>query len=219
MIGDKLTYYSEYKPISAHILSKLRMEQIPSPRFCIAVCGESGCGKSSMAQSLLIDIEDQTKFKGYIFHSDDYFFLPPRTNHEQRLKDINKVGPNEVDLALLDFHLTSFKNGAPKLEKPLVNYSENSIKTELIRPTNLDFCIVEGTYVGNLKSPNYVIFMGANFKQTMANRKKRARDVLDDFNERVLLIEHQIIKKQAALADIIVDTNYHFSVNKKDETS
>ena len=204
MIGDKLTYYPSLLDITSGVISKLRHEFVRGKRLCIAIGGESGCGKTSLAYTLKIDIEKALGLKGYMFHADDYFFLPPKDNHNKRLENISNVGIKEVNLKLLDQHILQFNQGKSSLKKPLVNYSNNAINSEVIDCSSYDFCIVEGTYTLNLHQPAFKIFMSASYKETKQNREDRARDLLNDFNERVLEIEHHIIQKHSHLAHLIV---------------
>jgi uridine kinase len=208
MIGDKLIYHSSYQNINGKIISKLKTQFSENNRICIAVGGESGSGKTSLAFALLKDIETALGLKGFLFHADDYFYLPPKDNHNKRLEDISNVGDSEVNLDLLDEHLSSFIDAKEKLVKPLVNYSANSIGKETVHPKDFDFCIAEGTYVMLLKQPTYKVFIANSFIETRSNRLKRAREISDNFNDEVLKIEHEIIKKHIKYAD--------FSLNNKD---
>jgi uridine kinase len=208
MIGDKLIYHSSYQKINGEIISKLKTQFSENKRICIAVGGESGSGKTSLAFALLKDIETELGLKGFLFHADDYFYLPPKDNHNKRLEDISNVGNSEVNLNLLDEQVFSFLEGKENLEKPLVNYSENSIGKETIHPKDFDFCIVEGTYVMLLKQPSFKVFIENSFEETRSNRIKRAREISDNFNDEVLKIEHEIIKKHIKHAD--------FSINNKE---
>ncbi len=206
MIGDKLTYHSNFKNLNTKIISKLQHQFQRRKRLCIAIGGESGSGKTSLAYTLQLDIEKILGLKGFIFQADDYFYLPPKDNHNKRLKDITKVGPLEVNLKLLDTHLLSFIN-ATQIKKPLVDYSANAIKEETINSENFNFCIVEGTYTMLLKHPMFKLFIEDSFITTKKNRLKRARDIMNDFNEKVLKIEHNIIKTQISHADMVIKNN------------
>lgn len=204
MIGDKLTYHSNFKKINDEIIAKLKSQLLGEKRICIAVGGESGSGKTSLAYALFVDIQRELGLKGYIFHGDDYFRLPPKDNHNKRLEDISNVGSSEVNISLLDQHIKAFINNEKQITKPIVHYKENCINEEVINPQDFDFCVVELTYSMLLKEPTYKIFIEASFKETKSNREKRGRDILDDFNERVLEIEHNIIRKQIEFADLTV---------------
>ena len=204
MIGDKLIYHSSFQKINLEVISKLKTQLLQKKRICIAVGGESGSGKTSLAYALCIDIQKQLGLKGYLFHGDDYFKLPPKDNHNKRLEDISNVGSKEVHLNLLDTHILAFQNAETAIAKPLVNYKANTIEEELLCAADFDFCVVELTYAMLLKQPSYKIFIENSFLETKTNRERRGRDIMNDFNERVLQIEHKIIKEHIKLANMAV---------------
>ncbi len=205
MIGDKLTYHSAYKEITKFVISELRDNLINNNRICISVGGESGCGKTSLAYALQMDIEKSTGLKGFLFHLDDYFKMPPADNHKVRLNDMSRVGMKEINLELLNNNLIQFKEGTPVLNKPLIDYHQNKTLKEDIFSAEFDFCIVEGTYVSNLTAPDYKIFIETTYLDTRKSRIERGRDLINDFNEQVLKIEHQIINPHFKLARVIID--------------
>lgn len=207
MIGDKLIYHPEYKKVTSYVISELKPKFNLAHRICIAIGGESGCGKTSLAYALVQDIENLTGLKGMLFHQDDYFKLPPTDNHNARLNDISVIGMNEVSLDLLNSHLIQFREKSIIYDKPLVDYQENIILKEHIACNEFDFCVVEGTYVNSLKAPDYKIFIETTYLDTKKSRIERARDIINDFNEKVLEIEHCIIKSHFKLAHIRIDKN------------
>jgi uridine kinase len=215
MIGEKLIYYNAYKKVTDFLRSELSDMINSKSKFCISIGGESGCGKSSLAYAICKDIKKETGLKGFLFHGDDYFKLPPKDNHNSRVLNIAKVGIEEVDLALLDSHVIQFKNNKKDISKPLVNYSENKIGAENLDASNYDFCIVEGAYATSLKNSDYKIFMALTYLDTKTNRLKRARDIMNDFNEEVLNIEHLIIKEHSKLSNMIIDKELNIQILKK----
>lgn len=215
MIGEKLRYYSVYKKVTDALRIELSSLMKSGSKFCIAIGGESGCGKSSLAYAIHKDIEKETRLKGCLLHGDDYFKLPPKDNHNARVLNINQVGVNEVDLAGIDAHIRQFKHGEKSIIKPLVNYSENTIGTEVLDASKYDFCIVEGAYTSVLKNPDYKIFMALTYIDTKKNRLKRGRDIMNDFVEEVLNIEHLIIKEHHVLSNMIIDKELNLKILKK----
>ena len=204
MIGDRIIYPPELKPAAVTIVEALRPLLESGSKFCIAVGGESGCGKSSMAKAIQTEISTLFGLKGYIFQMDDYFKLPPKDNHEAREQNRAHVGTHEVNLTLLNLHLSQFKKGKMAVEKPLVDYHKNTIALETVNFSGIQYCIAEGTYTCLLTEADCTIFIDLNYKDTEAFRRKRNRDVISAFNEQVLAIEHAIVKNHSTLADIVV---------------
>ncbi len=208
MIGDVINIEDRHLEPAEKIVEKIKDAILNSPKYAITVGGESGSGKSTLAFAIRKILEDE-KIGCYIFHMDDYFKLPPATNHAARLEDISWVGPDEVRLDLLQEHIDFFKKGGAMIEKPLVHYKANNILSEGINLSAFNVVIAEGTYTTLLKNIDSRIFMLRNYLDTLEDRKKRARDPIIPFNENVLKVEHDIIKKQARLADILVDKDYY----------
>ena len=212
MIGEKLTYYSVYKKVTDILRTELSELIKSNTKFCISIGGESGCGKSSLAYAILKDLKKQLGLTGFLFHGDDYFKLPPKDNHNARIKNISQVGIEEVDLATIDENILKFKNNNIKIIKPLVNYSENRIGQEILNASEYDFCIVEGAYASILKNPDFKIFMNLTYIDIKKNRLKRARDIMNAFNEQVLNIEHLIIKEHLKLSNMIIDSKLNIKI-------
>lgn len=213
MIGDHIEIEERHLKPAREIFQLIHEEVLAAPKFAIGIAGESGCGKSTLSYALRKVLED-AGLPTYIFHMDDYFRLPPATNHQARLDDITWVGPQEVRLDLLGEHVAAFKAGKEVLEKPLVHYRANKILSEGVGISPFGVAIAEGTYVTLLKNLDCKIFMLRNYTDTLGARKKRARDPIIPFNEDVLDIEHRIISPQAEMADIWVDKDY--KVRKKE---
>jgi uridine kinase len=156
---------------------------------------------------------DEAGHRTLILQQDDYFFYPPRTNHNRRLDDIEWVGTKEVNLKLLDEHMGRFKAAQPlMLEKPLVIFDEDRITTETIDLSPFDMMIAEGTYATLLESVDYRVFIDRDYHDTREDRKERGRDTIDEFSERVMKIEDQIISKHRELAQIIVRKDFSVEV-------
>ena len=210
MIGDKLIlqpyHFPPARDIYAHI--KETIEKSDSTPFFISISGESGCGKSTLAIALK-EILLENGLKSYILHMDDYFHLPPSSNHIQRLDDINHVGPQEVDLKLMQDHIQAIKDGSQEIRKPLIHYKENDKRVEVINPKGLNVVIIEGTYVSLLDNLDSRVFMLRTYKDTREDRLNRARDPISPFIEDVLEIEHSIIIKHREKANLIVDIDYN----------
>jgi uridine kinase len=209
MIGDIIELKEQHLAIAKEIIVILeqRLSLQTPPKIAIGIAGESGSGKSVTAFALQKVLEGQ-QIKSRVLQMDDYFKLPPKTNHENRLKSLEKVGTHEVDLEKLAQNIEDFKNGVSEIEKPLVNYIENTVGTEILDASEYGVMIVEGTYIFETGLFDFKIFIDRNYKDTYENRMKRNRDEQSDFVEQVLEIEHRIIRDFKKNADLILGKNY-----------
>ncbi|WP_294296598.1 hypothetical protein [uncultured Chryseobacterium sp.] len=209
MIGDIIELDEKHLATAGTIIAllKQRFSIQNVPKIVIGIAGESGSGKSVTAYALQKVLERE-QVKSLVLQMDDYFKLPPRTNHKNRLISLNNVGIHEVDLETLAQNISAFKSGISEIEKPLVHYNENSISTEKINVSEYEAVIVEGTYIFEVEGFDFKIFIDRNYRDTYENRMKRNRDEKSDFVEEVLEIEHRIIRNFRNNADLILGKNY-----------
>jgi uridine kinase len=208
MRGDKLVIQKYHENASQQIATIL-MPQISavSDKSVISVAGESGVGKSEIA-FVLNDLFNKNGISSFILQQDDYFVYPPKTNAAMRLKDIGHVGLSEVRLRLLEQNLGDFISGKGEIRKPLVIFEEDRIIEETLSLENIKVLIVEGTYTTTLKNVQKHVFIDRTYEDSREARKRRSREKQDDFLERVLMIEHDIISSHKSEADIIVTKDY-----------
>lgn len=191
--------------LTSMVIRHLRLPR--DARAVIAVAGESGSGKSTTAASLARELSAGGIPTGLI-HQDDYFFRPPRTNHEYRLLDLRHVGPHEVNLELMQSHVDAFLAGSDGVEGPAVDYPANRFVTRPLDFSALQALIVEGTYVFRLRGIDVRLFLDATHEDTKERRRVRNRDIDAPVIDQILAIEHEIISQQAPQADIVVDRDF-----------
>ncbi len=217
MKGDSIIIEAHHEAAAADIvpviLPKLKKS---ANRFTISVAGQSGSGKSETATAIAQALEP-FGVESVIFHQDDYFVHPPKTNDATRRADINWVGTGEVHLDLMDAHLDAFLRGASMIDKPLADYAKDTILAETMDTGNALVALADGTYTTLLQNVNCRVFINRDYLDTRAHREKRKRDEseLDPFIDRVLEIEHRIISAHKARADIIVNKDYSVHVVSK----
>jgi len=152
-----------------------------------------------------------------ILGQDDYFYLPPALNDEERRKNQSHLGPlAEVKMDVLNDNIKDYLDGKNSISKPIIDYATNVINTEHVDLTDINVLIVEGTYVSLLRNVEFKVFITRNREDTLEHRKKRNRgnEALDPFIENILKIEHMIIGGHRFLADIIISKDYQVSLNK-----
>lgn len=210
MRGDKIIVEAHHEKAAGKIV-EIILPHIQSieGKYSLNVAGESGSGKSEIATAIANELESHG-IQSLILQQDDYFVYPPKTNDQTRRKDIQWVGTQEVHLDLLDQNLLDFLNGKHEIEKPLVIYDEDVITTERVPVGEARVVIAEGTYTTCLKHLKTRTFIDRNYHDTRAHREKRGRhkSELDTFTKDVLKIEHEIISKHKALADLVITKTY-----------
>ncbi|MFT4073432.1 MAG: hypothetical protein QM654_16095 [Dysgonamonadaceae bacterium] len=212
MIGDVIVLKERHIETGKNVYEMLTEHFDISGKFTVGIGGESGSGKSVTAFALQ-KILSEHGISSVVLQMDDYFNLPPRSNHENRLLSFDNVGTHEVNLALLSDNVYNFKAGVDSFVKPLVNYQANLISSEVVPVKDIRVLIVEGTYIlENEKDFDFKIFIDRNYKETYMNRMERNRDENSGFIELVLDIEHKIIKQYKCKADLILGKNYQLII-------
>ncbi|MEN8376380.1 MAG: hypothetical protein ABFS34_13115 [Gemmatimonadota bacterium] len=179
-------------------------------RPVVGIGGESGSGKTITALCLALELA-RTDVPCTVLHQDDYFRLPPRQNHEARRLDLDVVGPGEVDFDRLNEHVAAFREGRPVEDAPLVDYPRDLFHS---RPLDLGAArvlLVEGTYVLAHVDVDLRVFMEGHYPDTHSRRRERNRDPDDPLIERVLAIEHEIIRAHAGAADITIGIDFRIA--------
>ncbi len=209
MIGEKI----DISKVSNQLLNDLvgiaeRSKEVSPSTTVISFYGESGSGKSVTAHALEHALEKRGH-KVLLFQMDDYFKLPPKLNSQAREKDINHVGPQEVDLELLDNLVLSLKNGQTSIKRPIINFIENTVSQEQVElDSPLDFVIVEGTYLYLLKNDDIKFFIERTYQDTHVHRVSRMREPHTELIQKALEIEHSIISVQSNRANYIISKDF-----------
>ena len=95
-----------------------------------------------------------------------------------------------------------------EIEKPLVSFDDNLITMEITSLKGVKVVLVEGTYTSLLLNVRLRVLIECDYLHTRKSRERRAREDQDDFLEKVLEREHEIILTHRPRADIIVTNDY-----------
>lgn len=183
-------------------------------RTVIGIAGESGSGKTCTAAALAGALATHG-LPTAVLHQDDYFHRPPRTNHEHRERDLSSVGPQEVNTALLAAHVAAFRAGTATVVAPMVDHPGNRFVTRVLDFGGIRVLVLEGTYVLTLDDLDIRLFAEATHEETRERRAQRARDIDAPFMAEVLRIEHAIIERQEAVADLVIDTAFRLREGRR----
>lgn len=202
---EKLKIDNDYYTLANKLYDELG-DGVLKKKFIIGVSGESGSGKSTTGFCLNNVLENKGHKVMYL-QMDDYFKLPAASNHQNRLQDLANIGPQEVNLALMQNHLNDFLEDRNTIG-PESDFANNTFDNKPLSFEGASVLIVEGTYIPLLSKLDFLIFINIDYKKSIDNRINRGRESFDPFVEKVLDIEHHIIKEYRTKADIVVDVNY-----------
>lgn len=214
MIREELDIKEEYFELTNKLILQLKEKSILDlDKSVVALCGESGSGKSITAKCLQSGLS-KLNIRSTILHQDNYYKLPPNENHAKRKNNINWVGINEVKLKQLQTHIDDFKSGKQKITTPVVDYLENDFSEIEITLSDKPIMIVEGVYTFMLENIDYKIFLDRTYLDTKELRKNRTRENYDPFVEEILAIEHKTIKALKSKSDLVISKDYDLIKDK-----
>ncbi|MEY2963698.1 MAG: hypothetical protein RL754_959, partial [Bacteroidota bacterium] len=179
------------------------------PAKVYKISGESGCGKTTLAKAMVQLLEEEGK-KVLLLSQDDFFHLPPRKNHNKRVEDFEWIGPQEVDFELLNGCIDTAIHEVAQTQKiPVMNWELDRKEWVDINIEGVDAIIVEGTYVlKELRDDEVGVFFTHTYEDTREARIARNREVVDDFIQRVLAREHELIAPLGANAKFQISKDY-----------
>lgn len=207
-IIEDLTIRKEHYSLANKLCEKIFEEnKLPIQKMVIAIGGESGSGKSTTAFCLQKELTERG-LNCVVLHMDSYFKLAPKDNHQNRLQSLDNVGPHEVNMSILNEHITAFKKWTNFIEVPIVNYKENSLSHKKLDLSDSQVLIVEGVYTFLLENLDQKIFIDRTYLDSHQQRIERTRENYDPYVELVLKVEHKIVAPLINKASLVVDKNY-----------
>lgn len=207
--SERLELREEYRPLFRTLSERVLARRTRGAQggIVVGIAGESGSGKSVTSKGLERELIEHG-VRVCVLHQDDYFLLPPKQNHGHRCESLDNVGPHEVNLDLLQSHITAFRERQAHVTCPSVSYATDSFGEKDVDFSGADVLIVEGTYVLRLDDLDLRIFLEATHEDTRDRRRERARDIDAPIIDRILQIEHDIIAAQARRADVRIDRDF-----------
>lgn len=203
-----------------HIVERAQKNRHTKKRAIIVLGGESGAGKTEIAEYLRYLLRTK-KIQGVTIAGDSFFKRAPEVNYRARLEAFSEgtlsqyVGPGEVDLERLDSILGNATDRnvdevfVPSDCRRLGSRRYDRVPVSLV---GVDVVLVDLNYGLALKNTTMKIFLESDYRKRIAAMKERnlARDPDQDFDFilRVLEIEHAIIQGLREQADIVVSSDY-----------
>ncbi len=205
MLEDVLLIQEKHYKAADKIYQKLRLS-LGSNRLVIAICGESGAGKSELAHVFGRKIRNEGKL-AKILHIDNYYKIAPRMKTEWRKKHgIKSIGIDEYNWELINRNVQEFREGK-NATMPCIDLLTD-LEDELITDFALiDYLIVEGLYPFKADA-DYRIFIDLTYHDTKKSQVLRGKEPQNEFRLKVLKREHEVVQSLRPMADLIVTKDF-----------
>jgi uridine kinase len=204
MLEDILLIKDIHYKAAEEIFQKLM--PFKKDKMVIAICGESGAGKSELAHVLGRKIRNAGKFVK-ILHSDNYYKVAPREKTEWRKKHgIESIGVDEYNWELINRNIGEFRKGA-KSVMPCVDLLTDLEDTLITNFNMIDYLIIEGLYTFKA-DVDLRIFLDLTSHDTKKSQILRGKEPQNEYRLKVLKREHQVIQSLRPMADLVVTKEF-----------
>ncbi len=206
MLEDVLIIKQKHR-LAARSICKI-LEKRLQPRQVIAISGESGSGKSEMANTIARQLKGQG-FKVKVIHSDDFYNSIPEERNDIRIsKGIAEyVGIGEYDWEKISEVIQAFLEGSI-ISMPCVDLITNEVDTLQTDFKRIEILILDGLYAIAAKEADYRIFIDLTYHETKKAQQHRGKESMDNIRFQVLEAEHIAVSSLRKKSDIIISKEY-----------
>ena len=213
MIGDTIILNRESKRKAKYIIRQIQrdfswnMSKKEYLREVWTMGGESGTLKTESALELQLLLWKLYKLKVYIINLDDYYFSwYNERNKIRKQKGIESVGIVEIEWEKIHVIINAFRKKELLRMEQIHRFCEVDVYST-VESKNINILLFEGLYANWLKKGFYSefnIFLDGTIEQTEKFRKKRGKEIIDDFRRKILIKESEDVKRTKSYAGMIV---------------
>ncbi len=169
--------------------------------------GESGTLKTETALEIQLLLWKKYKIKVFIIHLDDYYFSWfDERNKIRKQKGIKSIGLKEIEWEKIHVIINAFRKKELLRLEQIHRFCEVDVFST-VDSKNINILLFEGLFANWLKKGRYSdfnIFLEGTIEQTEKFRKRRGKEVIDDFRKKVLIKESKDVKRTKKYADEII---------------
>jgi uridine kinase len=206
MLEDVLLIQDHHRQAAAEIVQHI-VPQI-TPKYLIAISGESGSGKSELSHMVareLIRHGHMTK----TLHTDNFYkTLPLERGSWRQREGIEKVvGPGEYDWNLLHRVMDDFRHDRTS-EMPCIDLITQKVDTLVTDFSNIDVLVLDGLYAVRASDINIAIMIELTYHETKKAQSSRGKEHSDPVRFQVLEAEHKAVQALRPLVHIFINKEY-----------
>ncbi|MHA1584623.1 MAG: uridine kinase [Promethearchaeota archaeon] len=175
-------------------------------KLYIAIGGESGCGKSSLAHMLARLLKEREIYTK-ILHTDDFYIVPPKQRNEWRRNyGIENIGPSEYDWDKIDKCIHDFKENCTSII-PCVDLMTDQVDILTTNFLGIKVVLLEGLF--SLQADADIrIFIDITYIEEKKAQILRGKEKYDEFRIEVLDREHEEVQRLKKNADFVLNKQF-----------
>jgi uridine kinase len=206
MLEDILLIGDHHREAAAAILEEILAKR--TPKFIVAISGESGSGKSELTHVIakeLVKLDIVAK----PVHIDNFYKTLPLERSAWRLENgvEHVVGPDEYDWTAILRVIDDFKEGRVG-EMPCVDLVTQRVDRLITDFSEIEVLIIDGLYAVKAPGVDLGIMIDLTYHETKKAQISRGKEASDAFRFRVLEAEHRSVTALRHLATLFVSKEY-----------
>jgi uridine kinase len=209
MVGDVLLMNCKHMELAAKLAS-IAVNH-PKKRISISIGGESGSGKSEVAEAL----RNKLRAKGLwvkILHLDNYYKVSPdKRNEHRKAQGMGAVGIHEINWEQVNSNADAFYAGnlTPMPYLDLFTNQKDLLYSNLKK---IDILLIEGLYACHYPS-DIGVFIDLSYNETRKAQVTRKKEEMNSFRLQVLEKERDEVLKTRYMADYFVTPSFKMVSN------
>lgn len=206
MLEDVLLIADKHREVAAGVVEEV-MKQI-TPKFVIAISGESGSGKSELTHLIAKGLLQQGVVAKPIHIDNFYKTLPLERTAIRKAGGVEKtVGWHEYDWEKIHQVMDDFRAGRESTMPcvDLVTQRVDRLTTDFA-PVNV--LVIDGLYAMKTPGINLALFIELTYHETKKAQSGRGKENVDAFRFEVLEAEHKAVQALREKAHWLVNKDY-----------
>jgi uridine kinase len=206
MLEDILLITDKHRTAAEAILEEIKKRR--TPRFIVAISGESGSGKSELTHVIAKEL-----FKHGVdakpVHIDNFYkTLPLERTEWRRINGVEKVvGPDEYDWDAINRVVDDFRNGRQS-SMPCVDLVTQRVDRLTTDFSEIEVLVIDGLYAIKTPGVDLAVMIELTYHETKKAQSSRGKEATDEFRFKVLEAEHQAVQALRPLVHLFVTKDY-----------
>lgn len=210
MLEDILLIGDHHRNAAEAILAEI--EKRRTPKYIIAISGESGSGKSELTHVIAKELFKQGIVAKPVHIDNFYHTLPLERTAWRRDQGVEKVvGPGEYDWDAINRVIEAFRNGN-EVTMPCVDLVTQRVDKLTTCFSDVEVLVIDGLYAIKAPGVDLAVMIELTYHETKKAQSSRGKENTDEFRFRVLEAEHQAVQSLRPLVDIFIDKEYKVRV-------